>query len=169
MVEHQSGTAEDRLAAIEARLRRIESALLLRAPTLSGGLGPESVVTVTFSGPQVEMTVIEKPARLSLPEMKVEKETVVAPWKHLVARRHPWRRQLYVKGRNLTVRQLVGGVKANRLSEEQAAANYDLPAEAIREALTYAAENAELLDLEAAYERFLLAEEGKHCAPQPVS
>ncbi len=69
----------------------------------------------------------------------------------------------------MTVRQLVGGVRANKLSEEQAAANYDLPVEAIREALAYAEENAALLDLEAAYERFLLDQEGKRRGPETVS
>ena len=86
-----------------------------------------------------------------------------------MARWHPWRRQLYLKGRNLTVRQLVGAMKANQFTEEQAAANYNLPVDAIREALTYAEENAELLDLEAAYERYLLVQGRKDRAPQPVS
>jgi uncharacterized protein (DUF433 family) len=82
-------------------------------------------------------------------------------WSHLVSRRHPWRRQAYLQGRNLTVRQLVGTVKANGWNEEQAARNLDLPVEAIREALRYAEENRELLDFEAAYERLILACEGK--------
>src|SRR3974390_2580274 len=38
------------------------------------------------------------------------RELPVEPWKHLVARRHPWRRQLFIKGRNMTVRQLIGTV-----------------------------------------------------------
>ena len=78
-------------------------------------------------------------------------------WSHLVSRRHPWRRQPYLKGRNLTVRQLLGTVKANGWNEEQAGRNLDLPVEAIREALRYAEENRELLDFEAAYERLILA------------
>jgi uncharacterized protein (DUF433 family) len=78
------------------------------------------------------------------------------PWQYLVKRSHPWRRQLYVKGRNMTVRQLVGTVKANKLSPEEAAGDLDLPAEAIREAIAYAEENAELLRLEADMEALLL-------------
>jgi uncharacterized protein (DUF433 family) len=87
-------------------------------------------------------------------------EGPVAPWAYLVARPHPWRRQLYLKGRNLTVRQLVGTVKANGWGEEEAASNLDLPVEAIREALRYAAENEELLTFETAYENLMLARKG---------
>ena len=39
------------------------------------------------------------------------------PWLHLVRRPHPWRSQLYLRGRNMTVRQLVGTVKANRFCQ----------------------------------------------------
>src|SRR5256885_2282655 len=62
-------------------------------------------------------------------------EFSVEPWKHLVARVHPWRRQLYLEGRNMTVRQLVGGIFANKHTEESAAADFDLPVECIREQL----------------------------------
>src|SRR5262245_64724872 len=42
-------------------------------------------------------------------------ELAVDPWKHLVGRPHPWRKQLYLRGRNMTARQLVGGMRANSL------------------------------------------------------
>ncbi len=83
-------------------------------------------------------------------------EMPVEPWKHLVARKHPWRKQLYLKGRNMTVRQLLSTVIPNRFTDEQAAADLELPVEAIREALTYAEKNAALLDYETAYERLRL-------------
>jgi uncharacterized protein (DUF433 family) len=95
-------------------------------------------------------------------------ETPVQPWKHLVARRHPWRKQLSIKGRNMTVRQLLSTVQASRFTEEQAAADLDLPVEAIREALAYARENAALLDYETAYERLRLEQRGKRLGPQSV-
>jgi uncharacterized protein (DUF433 family) len=96
------------------------------------------------------------------------RESPVPPWEHLVARRHPWRRQLYVKGRNMTVRQLVGTVKANGWDQEQAARNLDLPVEAIHEALRYAEENEELLNFETAYEHLLLAQKGHRRGTAPV-
>src|SRR5438270_3933192 len=93
------------------------------------------------------------------------RETPVEPWKHLVARRHPWRKQLYLKGRNVTVRQLLSTVIPNRFTDEQAATDLDLPIEAIREALAYAKENAALLDYETAYERLRLAQRGNRLGP----
>src|SRR5712692_3325111 len=65
------------------------------------------------------------------------REAPVEPWQYLVRRQHPWRKQLYIKGRNMTARQLVGSMKANEQGEEKAAADYRLPIEAVREALAY--------------------------------
>src|SRR5437016_13120656 len=76
------------------------------------------------------------------------REAAVEPWQYLVRRQHPWRKQLYVKGRNMTARQLVGSMKANHLDEEAAAADYRLPVAAVREALAYVQRNGELLETE---------------------
>ena len=73
-------------------------------------------------------------------------------------RQHPWRRQLFLAGRNMTVRQLVGTVKVNGWSEDEAAKNLDLPVEAVREAFRYANENVKLLTAEAEYEGLFLAQ-----------
>jgi uncharacterized protein (DUF433 family) len=99
---------------------------------------------------------------------RLPRETPVEPWKHLVARKHPWRKQLFLKGRNMTVRQLVGTVKANNFSEEQAAKDLGLPVEAIREALAYFDANPEVIELDAAYERYLRKLRGVGRGPQPV-
>ena len=72
------------------------------------------------------------------------REAAVEPWQYLVRRQHPWRKQLYVKGRNMTARQLVGSMKANQLDEAAAAADYHLPVEAVREALAYVERNREI-------------------------
>ena len=108
-------------------------------------------------------SIIDKPARIE------SRETVVAPWRFLVRRQHPWRKQLYVKGRNLTARQLIGSLKANHLNEEDAAANHRLPIEVIREALAYVEKNSELLEAEAEIERLMHKRQGGARVPQPVS
>lgn len=95
--------------------------------------------------------------------------SAVPPWQHLVRRPHPWRQQLYVKGRNLTARQLVGAMKANQLDEETTAADYRLPVEAIREAVAYVEINRELLETEAEIERLMLKRGGTVRGPQAVS
>jgi hypothetical protein len=88
------------------------------------------------------------------------KELPAEGWTYLVARRHPWRRQLFVKGRNLTVRQLIGTVKVENWNDQQAAQALDLAEEAIREARRYAEMKQELLAAEAEYERLVLEQKG---------
>ena len=56
----------------------------------------------------------------------------------------------------MTARQLVGSMKANQLDVQAAAADYRLPVDAVREALTYVETNRELLDTEAEIERLML-------------
>ncbi len=95
-------------------------------------------------------------------------ETPVEPWKHLVIREHPWRKQLFLKGRNMTVRQLVGTVRASGFTEEEAAKDLHLPVEAVREALRYFDENPEVIALDAAYEQYLRKLHGVGRGPQSV-
>jgi uncharacterized protein (DUF433 family) len=97
------------------------------------------------------------------------REVAVEPWQYLVRRQHPWRKQLYVKGRNMTARQLVGSMKANQLDEQAAAADNHVPVEAVREALAYVESNRELLETEAEIERLMLKRGGVARGPQPVS
>ena len=112
-------------------------------------------------------------SRLSRLEEMIDRremrETAVESWQYLVRRRHPWRKQLYLKGRNMTARQLVGSMKANELDEAAAAADYHLPVEAVREAVAYVERNRELLETEAEIERLMLKRGGVARGPQPVS
>ena len=141
-METQSPSAEARLAALEARLARIESALR----HLPGLLDPNPVANGSLA----------------------EWETPAEPWKHLVVRKHPWRKQLYLKGRNMTVRVLVRTVKSNGFTEEEAAADLHLPVEAIREALAYFEANPEVIALDHAYELYLRKTQGVGRGPQSV-
>jgi uncharacterized protein (DUF433 family) len=101
-------------------------------------------------------------------DRKDMREAAVQPWQYLVRRQHPWRQQLYIKGRNMTARQLIGAMKANQLDEAAAAADYRLPVEAVREALAYVEKNKELLETEAEIERLMLKRGGVSRGPQPV-
>ena len=84
-------------------------------------------------------------------------------WQYLIARPHRWRRQLSIKGRNMTVGQLVSTVRANRYRPEQASEELELPLAAIYEALLYYAEHRDLIEMEAGEERRCVAEGG--CPP----
>ena len=112
-------------------------------------------------------------SRLRLLEERIDRremrEAAVEPWQYLVRRQHPWRKQLYVKGRNMTARQLVGSMKANQLDEQAAAADNRVPVEAVREALAYVESNRDLLETEAEIERLMLKRGGVARGPQPVS
>jgi uncharacterized protein (DUF433 family) len=114
----------------------------------------------------LEAKVDEALRRIQVLEERLTAGEPVARWNYLVARPHPWRRQLCIKGRNLTVGQLVSTVRANRLSPEQAGEDLDLPLEAVREALAYYEDNRALIQLEAAEERRYLAEQGYPLEPQ---
>jgi uncharacterized protein (DUF433 family) len=91
-----------------------------------------------------------------------------ARWQYLIARPHRWRRQLWVKGRNMTVGQLISTIRANRMSPEQASDSLDLPLAAIYEALMYYAENRGLIELEASEERRRLAQRGLPLEPKDL-
>jgi uncharacterized protein (DUF433 family) len=140
MATKKTNTA-DRLAAIEDRLRQLEETIA------SSGFLPNSHN--------------EKP--------RAAQEAAVEPWQHLVRRQHPWRRQLYIKGRNMTARQLVGSMMANQLNEEETAADFHLPVDAVREAFAYVEQNRELIEKELEIERLMTERGGVARGPQPVS
>jgi len=81
-------------------------------------------------------------------------------YQYLVARPHPWRRQLYLKGRNMTVGQLVSTIQANCLTPEEAADDLELPLEQVKEALAYYELHSDLIESEAREETARLAAKG---------
>jgi uncharacterized protein (DUF433 family) len=107
--------------------------------------------------------------RLERLEKAHDEHRSVSQWSYLVERPHPWRRQLSIKGRNMTAAQLVGAMNANELNEEDAAGDFELPIEAVREAIRYCQECAPLLALEANEQRRRLFERGYRLGPAAVS
>ena len=89
-------------------------------------------------------------------------------WQYLIARPHRWRKQLSIKGRNMTVGQLISTLRASRMTPEQASDDLDLPLAAICEALTYYAENRALIELEASEERRRLVQRGLPLEPKDL-
>ena len=76
-------------------------------------------------------------------------------YKHLETRPDSWRKQLYLKERNVTVWQVVGRMQAHGHSSAEAAEQFDLPLAAVLEAVDYDQRNRDLVDAET-------AEEGRH-------
>ncbi len=149
----------DRTAFARAReqLERAEARLRETWPMVA----PESVEEARRRYDESGHPTFEELARQAGHDPNSAPLELPAPgWKHLVMRKHPWRRQLSLAGRNMTVRQLVSTAKVNGWSEEEAAKNVGLPVEAVREAFRYAEENAKLLAAEAEYEGLYLARRG---------
>lgn len=86
-------------------------------------------------------------------------------WQYLLNRSHPWRKQLYIKGRKLMASTVWQDMVANQLSPEQAAENWDLPLSAIREVIQYCETHQDLLKLEADEERYRLEAKGVSLEP----
>ncbi|HET6879094.1 MAG TPA: hypothetical protein VFI31_03000 [Pirellulales bacterium] len=106
----------------------------------------------------LEQKIAEVLLRVEKLEMLQTAGEAEAGWRYLVARSHPWRRLLWIKGRNMTAAQLVSSMNANGLSVEQTAADFELPPEAVQEAVRYCRDQAELIALEASEERRRLLE-----------
>lgn len=74
-------------------------------------------------------------------------------WRWLVERPHPWRRQLWVKGRKLLASAVWLDALANGMGAREAAENWDLPLEASQEIFAYCEASKALIEAEANEER----------------
>ena len=86
-------------------------------------------------------------------------------WQYLVSRPHPWRTQLYIKGRKLLASTVCQDLKINGMTVEQTADNWDLPIAAVHEAIQYCKRHQDLIKLEAAEERQRLELRGASFEP----
>jgi uncharacterized protein (DUF433 family) len=112
-----------------------------------------------------KLSVSDRLALISALIQSLQTASQTEDWKYLVTRPHPWRRQLYIKGRKLLVSTVWQDMIANKMSAEQAAENWDLPLPAIYEAINYCENNRELLKLEADEERYRLETKGISLEP----
>ncbi len=87
-------------------------------------------------------------------------------WQYLEKRPHPWRQQLYFKGRRLKAFDVWMDMMVNEETPEEAADNWDLPLAAVLEAIEYCQTHQELLRREASSERRRLEEKGISLEPQ---
>jgi len=78
----------------------------------------------------------------------------------LVARPHPWRKQLYIKRHKLLASIIWQDAIANQMSPKQAAENWNLPIETIYEVIQYCESHQELIKLECDEERYRLQLKG---------
>lgn len=144
----------------EARLNALKDAL--QAPSLKDAVLRMSNVMLVLAralgaGKQLYLGHTRESAeRLLLPEL----EPVVGEWQWLVSRPHPWRRQLWVKGRRLLASQVWADMQANSLTQQQVAEEFELPLAAVAEIVRWCDANAALIAAEAVEERRRLADAG---------
>jgi hypothetical protein len=97
-----------------------------------------------------------RPTRLVLPDFDVPSTS----WIYLCERPHPWRRQLYVKGRKLLASTVWNDLIANQMTAEEAAEDRDLPVDAVLEIIRYCNQNLSLIQMEAQEEKTRLLGSG---------
>jgi len=108
------------------------------------------IVRARLSGKRV-VAIDEDDLPSRFEELSLPRVGPVGPkWQWLVEREHRWRRQLWVKGRKLTVGDVVSRLRFEHLTAEELAKDMDLPVDAVREAEQWASipANAELIAAE---------------------
>jgi uncharacterized protein (DUF433 family) len=90
-------------------------------------------------------------------------------WQFLVPYPQSWRKQLYIKGRKLPASIVWGDMIVNEMTSEESAEDWDLPLEAVQEAIQYCETHRELLDSEAEKEKQYLEEQGVSIEPMSSS
>jgi uncharacterized protein (DUF433 family) len=76
-------------------------------------------------------------------------------WTWLVRRDHPWKRQLWIKGRRIAAGDLARTAEIEGWSPEETAHQFDLPVEAVTEAIRYSATARDLIAAEEAENRMV--------------
>ena len=80
-------------------------------------------------------------------------------YKYLEARPKNWRRQLWIKGRNMTVWHLIAAMRTERETLEGTAKNFELPLEAVLEATHYYVLHKDIVEADTKEEKRILTEE----------
>ena len=80
-------------------------------------------------------------------------------YKYLETRPNNWRRQLWIKGRNMTVWHLIATMRTERETLEGTARNFGLPLEAVLEATHYYVLHKDIVEADVEAEKRILVEE----------
>ena len=113
-----------------------------------------------------ELARLHKFKELSVPAVA---PSLFNHYDYLVARPETGRKQLYLKGRNMTVGQLIYKMRANDLDADDAAEDMDLPLQQVKEAQVYYQTHRELIESEAWEEKQYLSNQGVSFEPEDLS
>ena len=95
-------------------------------------------------------------------------ESSVKQYEFLDARPDTNYKQFYLKGRNMRVGQLIYTMRANELTAEEAAEDFEIPVSQIQEAQIYYQLNRTLIEQETDAEKARLTEKGVPLAPRTI-
>ncbi len=104
----------------------------------------------------------ENPERLMIPELE---RPTQGGWRYLVERSHPWQRQMSLKGRRLLAATVWRDMLSNGQTAAEAAEEWDLPIEAVHEAVRWSEANRSLLAMDTREEARRLESAGIALAP----
>ena len=90
-------------------------------------------------------------------------------YEYVIARPDAWRRQLWLRGRHMTVGQLIAWMRVNGFSPEEVADDFDLPLAQVQEAMAYYETHRDLVDAELREEKNYLRAKGYAVEPPAVS
>jgi uncharacterized protein (DUF433 family) len=93
----------------------------------------------------VAVSADQLPSQFEEPVLPGIQEQLATDWQWLIARPHPWRRQLWLKGRRITAGDLARTIEIEGWTPEHARDEFDLPLDAVLEAQRYAASNRDLI------------------------
>lgn len=79
-------------------------------------------------------------------------------WQYLEPRPHPWRKQLYIKGKRIKASVIYSDMIVNNETPAETSENWDLPLAVLEEVIEYCQSHQELLEQEAAEERRIVLE-----------
>lgn len=117
----------------------------------------------------VEPSVLDQVPRFRELAIPAVKPVLFEHFRYLVRRTDRADLQPYLRGRNMTVGQLVYKMRANELSPEDAASDMDLPLEQVLEALAYYHTHQQLVDSQMAEVKQALLAQGVAFEPGAVS
>ena len=90
-------------------------------------------------------------------------------WHYLEQRHDSWRKQLYIKGKKLLASDVWSDMIVNSDSPQAAAKAWDLPIEAIAEAIKYCETHQHLIEQEALLEKKYLESKGYTVEPKIIN
>ena len=101
-----------------------------------------------------KLPLSDRVSLIGVPVESLQQVDVTQNWNYLVARPHPCRKQLYVKGTKLLASIVWQDALANQMSSEQVVENWKLPLAAIAKITEYCQANRSLIELEARKEGY---------------